>query len=152
MGLRPSFSPDDIRAKLEADARRIEAAIITRLAYLGEECVNHARSLNTYKDQTGNLRSSVGYLIARDGRILKQFFETANKDEGGAGKSTARKIALEVLTGAGSGYALIVVAGMNYASKVEAKGYDVLSSAEQYAKKELPKMKAQLKSQIARMK
>lgn len=152
MGLKPTFSPADIRAKLESGAKRIETAIITRLAYLGEECVNHARSLDTYKDQTGNLRSSVGYLIARDGRILKQFFETANKDEGGKGKGTARKIALEVLAGAGSGYALIVVAGMNYAAKVEAKGLDVLSSAEQYAKKELPRMKAQLKTQIARMK
>ncbi len=152
MGLKPNFNAADIRAALEKDAKRIEAAIITRLAYLGEECVNHARSLDTYKDQTGNLRSSIGYIIARDGKILKQFFGTANKDEGGKGKSTAQKIALEILVGEGSGYVLIVVAGMNYASAVEARGLDVLASAEQYAKKELPKMKAQLASQIARMK
>jgi hypothetical protein len=46
------------------------------------------------------------------------------------------------------GYVLIVVAGMNYATYVEAKGYNVLSTAEHLAQVEFPRMIAELKSDI----
>lgn len=152
MALKPNFTQADIRRKLEQDAKRIEQVIILRLAALGEECVNEARNNGSYIDQTGNLRSSTGYIIARDGKVLTQFFETANKDDGGKGASTGRKLALELLLGYQKGYVLIVVAGMNYAAKVEARGRNVLASAESYAMKELPGLKAQLARQVARMK
>jgi len=152
MALKPNFTLADVRRKLEQDAKLIEQAIIMRLAYLGEECVNDARINGSYMDQTGNLRSSTGYVIAKDGKIIKQFFETANKDDGGKGVKNARKLALDLLFDYKEGYVLIVVAGMNYAAKVEARGKNVLSSAESYAMQELPKLKAQLAGQIARMK
>ena len=43
---------------------------------------------------------------------------------------------------------LVVVAGMNYATYVEAKGKNVLSSAEHLAQRELPKMLEKLTSNI----
>ncbi|MCF2498399.1 hypothetical protein [Dyadobacter chenhuakuii] len=165
MGLRPTYKLADIRAKLEADAKRIEKAILFRLEYLGEECVTLARSLDTYQDQTGILRNSVGYVIARDGRVIKNNFrKSANVvSSTKAGKSKTTKgsadgvkmgeaLALEILLGVKRGFVLIVVAGANYASHVETMGYDVISSAEQFAKKEMPLMKAKLKMQVQSMK
>ncbi|MGV4578106.1 hypothetical protein ACQ1R5_10635 [Ornithobacterium rhinotracheale] len=38
------------------------------------------------------------------------------------------------------GYVLVVVAGMNYALYVESKGYNVLSTAEQLAEREVPRL------------
>lgn len=165
MGISPSFKMVDVRAKLEADAKKIERIIILRLQYLGEECVNIARSLSTYTDQTGNLRNSIGYIIARNGVVVKDnFSKTASVKKvskkgkesrtkgSGDGVKVGKELALEVLAGKRKGYALIVVAGMNYAHAVELKNFDVLTSAEQYAKKELPGMIARLKGQINAMK
>jgi len=151
MGLKPRFNQEAIRIRLEAALKRIEAAIIMQLSFLGEECVNLARNLNTYKNQTGNLRSSIGYVIVKDGRVLKRNFKAASKDEGGTGVRTAEQIALKAITNT-DGFGLIVVAGMNYASAVEVKGYDVITSAEHFAQKKLPKIKTQLKRQIQQMK
>jgi len=39
-----------------------------------------------------------------------------------------------------SGFVLVVVAGMKYASYVEARNYNVLSSSELLAEKEVPKL------------
>ena len=155
----------DVRAKLEADQAKIERAIMVRLNVLGLECVSMARQLDTYQDQTGNLRNSVGYIITRNGVVVKDNFKktaltiTANKKgvEGfskgsGDGVTIGRDLAVEKAAKYPKGFALIVVAGMNYADAVELKGYDVLSSAEQYAKKELPRMAAKLKIDVKSMK
>lgn len=165
MGLRPTFKLADVRAKLEADAKKIEKAILFRLQFLGEECVALARSLDTYQDQTGNLRNSVGYIIAKDGRVVKNNFRksasVAGTTKSGKTKTTkgssdgvkvGEALALKILLGVKRGYVLIVVAGMEYASHVETMGFDVLSSAEQFAKKEMPLMKAKLKLQVQTMK
>ena len=49
------------------------------------------------------------------------------------------------------GYALIVVAGMNYAYYVETLNKDVLDSAERYAMRVTPKMMSDLRTQIYRI-
>lgn len=155
MGIRANFKMSDIRKKLEADARKIEADIIMRLGVLGVKCVTIARTLDTYIDDTNNLRSSTGYVIARNGKIVDEFFETAGRGKNGKGeegKKEGRDLALDLIAGKSKGYVLIVVAGMNYAAKVEAMNYDVLTSAEQYAEKELPKMLAKLAKSIQKMK
>lgn len=152
MGLKPRFTSPQVKAYLDRQLKKIDAAIVFRLGVLGEECVNIARNLNTYKDQTGNLRSSIGYVVVKDGKPVKKDFKSVSKDDGGKGVATAEKLAMSLTSGLGGGYGIIVVAGMNYASAVEAKGYDVLSSAEQFAKKQLPGLKKQLKTQIANFK
>ena len=45
---------------------------------------------------------------------------------------------------------IVVVAGMNYAAYVEAKGYNVLASAEHLAERELPRMLEKLISSVKR--
>lgn len=144
MGLRANFDMKGIHSYMEGKVRILEKEIITRLQYLGEQCINHARGLNTYKDQTGNLRSSIGYVIVANGSIIQAGgFEGTN--EGAVnGNNLAREIALTNP----NGFVLIVVAGMNYAKYVETRGFDVLTSAELIAKTEVPKILKQLKATI----
>ncbi|MCM1066803.1 MAG: hypothetical protein NC418_04415 [Muribaculaceae bacterium] len=122
---------------------RITNALIYNLQYVGERCLNAARETNSYKDQTGNLRSSLGYVIASDGKIIKQSnFEVVKK--GGRGAKSGIQFAKEVVRQFPEGVVLVMVAGMNYASYVAAKGYNVLDSAELLADKLVPKILKQL--------
>jgi hypothetical protein len=161
MGLEPRFTPADIRKKLEEAVVKIDKAIIANLRYLGEECVNHARTSGDYNNVTGNLRNSIGYVIVKDGQIVKRDFKRTASVTNAKGKKTkgsqegakiGQALAEQLASKAPKGYVLIVVAGMVYASKVESNGRNVLSSAENYAKSQLPGIMRQLKAQIARMK
>jgi hypothetical protein len=121
-----------IQNYLREQIERREKAIIKTLLYVGEQCVNKAREKGGYNDQTGNLRSSVGYILVKGGNIINvsDFKQEKNGTEGTKdGLSFAKQKAREYNTG----IVLIVVAGMNYASCVASNGYDVLDSAELYA-------------------
>ena len=133
-----------IQAYIETALKRKEAAIIRSLSYLGELCINVARDSDEYKDQTGNLRSSTGYIILKDGVVLKKSgFETVKN--GSEGSEKGESFAQSLVSQYGSGFVLIVVAGMNYATYVEATGRDVLTSSEHLAIKEMPKILQRLK-------
>lgn len=149
MALTPNFTPGDIKAMVERKAANIEKAIIRRLQILGEKCVNEAREHGDYTDQTGNLRSSTGYVVVARGQIVHRSSSAGGKDEGGVGKSTGKALAERLAAQIESGYALIVVAGMNYALYVEARhSKNVLDSAERLAQRELPRMLDELKRKI----
>ena len=110
----------------------IEDEVVSSLAYIGEKFVNDARSIDTYKDRTGNLRSSIGYVVAINGEILKQFIKTANKDEGGTGKKEAKEFVEDLLAHELKGipgYILIAFAGMHYAAAVESLEFDVITGS-----------------------
>ena len=125
---------------------------IRALSYLGELCVIEARNRPkeiSWVDRTGNLRSSVGYIIAKGGKIIKysDFQQVKAGSEGvDEGKKFAEMLAKQSL----SSYVLVVVAGMNYAEYVESmENKDVLASAELYARRNLPTIMEKLKRQIA---
>ncbi|WP_159467941.1 hypothetical protein [Dyadobacter sp. 3J3] len=147
MGVKSKFTAADFRRELEKRYQRINRAIILQLQALGEELVNHARSLDTYKDQTGNLRASIGYVLIVNGVVYSHYFPDSK-----LGAATGRQLADELSSRAGKGYALIVVAGMDYAAAVESMGYDVLTSAEMLASSEFPKLKAKMLAKIKAMK
>ncbi len=108
---------------------RITSALIYNLCAVGEQVLNQARSTNSYKDQTGNLRSSIGYVVAVDGEVVQSSSFEVVKD-GADGSRDGKSYALDLVKQFPEGIVLIVVAGMNYASYVSAKGYDVLDSSE----------------------
>lgn len=127
----------------EQRLRGLEQAVIRTLTYCGELCLNVARSTNSYKDQTGNLRSSIGYVVAVDGRIVNQSdFETVKK--GGDGSKQGAAFAKQLVRRFPKGICLIVVAGMDYAVHVKNRGYDVLDSSELTADRIVPYMLKQL--------
>lgn len=131
----PKFSKADIARMMGEQRQRIELAITMLLKRVGEKFVTDARNTNTYQDQTGNLRSSIGYIILKDGKVLAENFAPtgSRKKYGGKkgedGTQKAKEVANMAKVGIGKGWALICVAGMDYALAVEAKGYDVITNS-----------------------
>ena len=106
------------------------------LQYLGEECVTMVRKPHDkdWQDQTGNLRSSIGYAIYEHGvEKIRSAFQIVK--EGQEGVNNGNEYVSQLARLYSSTYALVVVAAMNYAEYVEAKeSRDVLASAELYAR------------------
>lgn len=153
MGIRPKFTKEDIRQRLDRFLIEVVKKQITQLQYLGEMCLIEARNNKGYMMQTGALLSSTGYMIFVDGVALHNQFDAASGAESNAaqngikaGQSLAESVGKQT-----KGIALVVVAGMNYAAYVEAKGYNVLSSAEHLAQRELPRMLEKLISDIKKV-
>lgn len=153
MGIKMTTPISDIDRYIDAEIDRIHSLVVRMLCFLGEKCVIEARDRSSeasWIDQSGNLRSSIGYVVIYNGKIVNVSNFTPVK--GGAdgskeGKALAEKLAKNYTRG----YALIVVAGMNYAAYVEAlENKVVLTSAELLAKREMPSMIEKLKTQIVR--
>lgn len=153
MAIRMTTPMSEIDKFLNEGLKRAHNLTIRALMLLGEKCVIEARDRSpeaSWIDQSGNLRSSIGYVIVFNGKIVhtSAFNSVKNGSDGSKeGEALAKRLARNYR----NGYALIVVAGMNYAAYVEAmESKVVLTSAELMAKKELPSMIEKLKSQIAR--
>jgi hypothetical protein len=142
----------EINAAIQAEIERADMLTIRALSLLGEMCVIEAKDRpqeSSWYDQSGNLRSSIGYVIVRNGNIVT-YSEFNQVKQGSDGVKEGKELAQELAKKYISGYALIVVAGMNYAELVEAMdNKNVLASAELFARQEMPKMMAKLKTQIA---
>lgn len=112
-------------------------AIIYYLSYIGEKAVNEARANGNYKDQTNNLRSSIGFVISLDGNIVKWGdFKNAGTSLLGTGQEgikSGKEFASSIATDIKDGFCLTIVAGREYAQYVMDKGYNVLQSSEQMA-------------------
>ena len=88
--------------------------------------------LGNYINHTGNLRSSIGYVIVKDGRIVGKNFQLSEKEgtDKQSGKRQGEQLAMDLVRSFPKGYVLIGVAGMKYAVFVEAmENKDVLSRA-----------------------
>lgn len=114
----------------------------TALQMLGSECVNKIRDRRqeeSWFDQTGNLRSSIGYAVFNHGKAeIMSKFETIKK--GAEGSEQGRKYVESLAHLYADTYSLVVVAGMSYAEYVEAiESKDVLASTEIWATKKLNK-------------
>lgn len=181
MGIEVGFTIDTIRKRYDNFLKIVQEEQIKTLQYLGEMCVKHARLVpknQGFEDQTGNLRSSIGYAVFVDGTAVHSTYEPHSvefgirkvkrkrklKDgtikeyeaeikvggDGTIGAKTGEALAMKVGEQT-EGICLVVTAGMNYAVHVESNGRDVITSAEQLAKRELPKMTAQLTKDIYEM-
>lgn len=152
MGIKANFTKDDVRNRFDAFLNEIKKKQIDRLNRLGEMCLIEARNNKGYMMQTGALLSSTGYKVFVDGVAVHSQFDAASGAESGAaatGMKAGQDIADRVGKGT-KGVVLVVVAGMNYAAYVEARGYNVLSSAEHLAQRELPRMLEKLITNIKR--
>ena len=116
----------------------IHDEVVNALTMLGEECVNNIRNRPaemSWIDQTGNLRSSIGYAVFDDGKkIAESVFQQVK--QGSEGVSEGRKMVNELASLYSDTFALVVLAGMDYADYVERKDNKyVLASEELRAKK-----------------
>ena len=143
----------EVHDTLMREAERVERLTIRALSKLGEQCVTKIRDRagdKSWYDQTGNLRSSVGYVIAHNKNII-QYSTFNHVKQGSEGVKTGKDLAKELAKRYSNNYVLIVVAGMNYAEFVEAMdNKDVLASTELWAREQVPLMLEKLKRQIAK--
>ena len=152
MGVRPKFKKADIDKVGVQMLERIEQAITSRLQYIGETFVNNARNKNRsdggFGDVTGNLRSSIGYIVLKDGkRVSENLKQTAKGSEGVA---TAKKIFNELKVKFNKGFVLIVIAGMDYAAALESKNKDVITGSSLIAEQDLREAITSLTKKISR--
>lgn len=153
MGIRMTTKLSEVHDTLMREAERVERLTIRALSKLGEQCVTKIRDRagdKSWYDQTGNLRSSVGYVIVHNKNIIQ--YSTFNQvKQGSEGVKTGKDLAEELAKRYSNNYVLIVVAGMNYAEFVEAMdNKDVLESTELWAREQVPLMLEKLKRQIAK--
>lgn len=151
MALKRKFSKGDIRKGLNSYQARIEFAIQRSLEYVGESFIADARTNGSYRDQTGNLRSSVGYLILKNGKIIRSVFPQADSGSERAkgaqtGASYARRLAQEF---GSKGFTFIGVAGMEYAAAVESRGRTVITSSSEKAKKNMEHWLQEVKKKMS---
>lgn len=125
-------------AKVVANTNRL---VLRRMAWVGENAVNLQRTNGNWTDQTGNLRSSIGYIIVKDGSVVQRGNLEQVKD-GEQGVQNAISYLEQLASETPKNIVLIIVAGMEYAKYLQNRGYDVLDSAELYASRELPKQLA----------
>lgn len=143
MPIKKLTPPANIDKFIEGKIENLKNALIDKLCKIGEQALNEARISGSYEDQSGNLRSSVGYVVAVDGEVVQMSSFEVVKD-GKEGAKGGREYAMSLVERFPDGIVLLVVAGMHYASYVHAKGKNVLESAELLAEKLIPQMLGQL--------
>lgn len=137
----------EINAYINSAGERIRQAILYNLQVIGEKVVNRARTTEEkgkdFTDRTGNLRSSIGYVISMDGQIVSaSSFNTVMN--GGEGSQEGKAFAASIAEKIPQGFALVIVAGRKYAVYVSNRGYDVLDSGEMLARELIPAMTKKL--------
>lgn len=118
---------------------RAKQKLVRYLKSVGEQCVAEAITSGNYTDRTGNLRSSIGFVVTEDGAVVEEggFYQLGGPE----GPDVGRAKALTIADGS-AGITLIVVAGMEYAQYVADKGFNVLDSAEILARQLLTEISA----------
>lgn len=132
MGITPQFSKGAVFDEVMLFQKRLEQATIFTLQYLGESLAKYAKDNHNYTDRTGNLTNSISYVVVRNKEIV------FGPDQSSTGQAAALQAALKMIDTLPDCISLIIVAGMNYAAYVEAKGYNVILPAELKAKTDFP--------------
>jgi len=147
MGIKRITTDKQISDDINRQSKSIGAGIINILNIVGWQFVSDARDslkidtsafparrkptekdgkkkqpgTGDYMDDTGNLRGSIGYFILLNGVVIY-----TNMQGPGKGITAAQTMLTKVPVK--SGYQLIGVAGMNYASYLESQGFNVITS------------------------
>lgn len=119
---------DEIEEEYTKEREKIERKIETVMQVAGEEYVGTARRNGSYQDRTGQLRSAPGY------RVYKKAFVAVNASPNA---DTAALIDSEQYE---ADMTLVAANGKDYATYVEAKGFDVASSAELATERKITEM------------
>lgn len=135
MPIRRNTPEGQFKDYLEKRLRFKIAALIQMFNYVGLECIREARTKRRYTDQSGNLRSSTGYCVLYNGTVVHQGGFEAVKPTATAGPKEGKELMNKLIARNSMGIVLIVVAGMDYAAYVEAKGLNVLDTSNVMAKK-----------------
>lgn len=127
---------------LEKAQKHIMQCLLDALAQLCQECDERARSRGwdeSFRDVTGNLRSSIGGAVYDHGVV----YYTTNFDTvrgGGLGSSRGRAMANSLASNYAKSVSMVFLAAMDYAEYVEAiESKDVIESTRLWAEGEVVK-------------
>ena len=147
MGIKPKFRRSQITIHAINEYLETEKSLIEALEFVGEGFIKEARKMTkdegSFGDITGNLRSSIGYFIVKNGEVIT---ETVYKSEKGSDRDSgvaASKDFIDKIKKS-DGLYLYGVAGMDYAKDVEDKGYNVISMQSDLALVELKEILSEL--------
>jgi len=151
MGITKKVVKNTFQQYVTERLEQLKSQYARGLIAAGIETVNYIRNRSgetSWYDDTGNLRSSIGFVILDDGKIIFQSgFETVKSGTEGSriGKEFSEQVAQRTEQFK-RGLVLLVVAGMEYAAYVEAmENKDVLASSKPYANRIVQEMIQQLK-------
>lgn len=136
MGIRMTTDTKALTNFLDRAARKIQENILKALSKLGDEAVVRIRNRSakeSWIDHTGNLRSSIGFAVYEQGiKYMESAF--AQVLSGSEGSARGKKVINDLAKEYSKVYALVVIAGMEYAGEVEAlESKDVLASTKIWA-------------------
>ncbi len=148
---------------VKAKTENLKQRCIDTFCYVGERCVTEAREAGEYNDITGNLRSSIGYVVLVNGKTYQygkpKTFRGSMKVKNAKGRlvrirgnegvkeaqNVLEKLAKEFAAKYPKRIVLIVSAGMKYAIYVEEiHNLNVITSAELLADELVPRLLLQL--------
>lgn len=137
MGIKMKTPTDEVERILHKAFEILKDEISRCLVKLGEECIAKIRDRSgseSWYDRTGNLRSSIGYGVYDYGiKVLQSAFHSIL--HGSEGSEEGQKMLSQLGDEYSDCFALVVVAGMDYADHVESlDNKDVLASTELWAK------------------
>lgn len=134
----PITAPNNMTNDIEEALRQKLVDELNSMVYslyeIGLSAVNTIRQNHAYKDQTGNLTSSVGCAVVVDGEIMQISGFEAITPTGEQGVQEGRSYVQSLASQFPQGVTLIVVAGMNYAAYVERRGIGGMTGGELFAK------------------
>jgi len=115
-----------LKKKLLQKAHEMENDMLKIMQFVGEKAVKEARLMTKgeggFGDVTGNLRSSIGYLITKNGQKVY-----SNVTGNATGIAAFWEAVKDRVSQRNDVYQLFLVAGMDYADYVESQGYSVIS-------------------------
>ncbi len=118
----------DIEKQFNEEVNRLKRQAKLKLQRVGEVYASTAKEKGSYKDHTSNLRNANGYGIKENGSLTDISSGRPETEQGIKAQST--KAEIELICGN----------GMDYASYVQRKGYDVTDSAQLAAEAEARKL------------
>lgn len=104
-----------------------------------------------YKDQTGNLTSSIGYAIVVDGAIVDEYGFRSYQPTATDGANKGLEYARQIASTFPEGIVVVVSAGMDYAAYVEYKGLGGMTVGEQGLRNEIHKRMLELQAEIKQL-
>lgn len=126
----------EIQKYIKDYAKRIESVLIREMEIVVAKLENHAKDNAGYNDITGNLKNSIGGVVLKDG-IAVQYSGFGGGEGGEVGESFINSL----ISSYGSGFVIIIVAGMDYATYVEnVHQLNVLKKSELLLPSEMEKM------------
>ncbi len=129
----------DLDKFMKQELEKSRQEMLQLLDIAGEIAVKNQTLQHKYLNQTGNLSSSIGYIILDDGKVVGGGgFETTKTGEQGV--QQGERFINSLISGNNRGLVLIVVAGMEYAVYVENMALDVLTTAELVAETTVKKL------------